>query len=133
MGVKGEIRFFQSKHDVKMKGKVVVIKVKNFTIPKLLLMHQVAKYPRHTHIGFSIRRPLVAATLTLGKIEAAKDNGAVGVILVWDHISEDLANREVLPFTNSYLGIPSVWVYQTQLEALKRCRDRKEPVRLTLT
>lgn len=35
MGVKGEIRFFQSKHDVKMKGKVVVIKVKNFTIPKL--------------------------------------------------------------------------------------------------
>ena len=133
MGVKGEIRFFQSKHDVKMKGKVVVIKVKNFTIPKLLLMHQVAKYPRHTHIGFSIRHPLVAATLTLGKIQAAKDNGAVGVILVWEHISEDLANREVLPFTNSYLGIPSVWVYQTQLEALKRCRDRKEPVRLTLT
>lgn len=132
-GVVGKLRFYHAKKDSKMKGKIAVIKVTNFSLPTFLLMHKIAQYPDNARLAFSMRHPLVAATLAVDKIKAAKDSGAVAVILLWHKISEGLGQDEILPFTNDYLGIPAIWVHDHQASVLKAMNDQAVPVRLTIT
>lgn len=131
-GVSGPLRFYHAKNDSKMKGKIAVIKVNNLSLPTFLLLQKIAKYPNDARLAYKMRHPLVAATLVLNKIQAAKDNGAVAVILVWHKISTELAKDEVLPFTNGYLGIPGIWVHEQQASVLKKISQQRTTVRLTM-
>ncbi|GAF41188.1 hypothetical protein JCM14202_3116 [Agrilactobacillus composti DSM 18527 = JCM 14202] len=92
-----------------------------------------AHYPKQAKLTRNMRHPLVGATLAISKIQAAKASGAIGVILVWQHISTGLAKNEILPFTNAYLDIPAIWVHEQQLDKLQTISAQATTVGLTIT
>ncbi|MGG5329750.1 hypothetical protein [Enterococcus sp. AZ163] len=79
-----------------------------------------------------ISHPLIASRMALSLIKKAKEKGAAGVIFVWDEVSSELTENEVLPFTNAYLDIPAVWISAANKQVLKKL-TKKEPVTLCLT
>ncbi|MFD1906021.1 hypothetical protein ACFSQ7_21240 [Paenibacillus rhizoplanae] len=46
-------------------------------------------------------------------MEEAKEQGVKAVIIVWDGVSDEKAEKQYLPFTEHYFGIPAVWVNKT--------------------
>lgn len=132
-GVNGELRWYKRKNDFKMRGKIALIKVVNHHIPSKFLLSEVSEYPIKGKPSFYINHPLVPATLVINKIIATKESGAIGVILIWNKISEKLANKEILPFTNEYLDIPAIWIHEKQLKKVTNIKLKQEKVCLTVT
>lgn len=128
----GQLRWYDDEHDTNVSGKIALIEITNFPNPSSSTLKEIASYPKNAKMPSSFSNPLLPATLAIKKIENAKSDGAIGVILMWDKISEDLAKNEILPFTNSYLNIPAVSVHSNIKDKLQNIIDENSSVSMTI-
>jgi hypothetical protein len=131
-GIEGELVFCSRGNLRKAAGKIAVITVKRIALPTALLMDQRESLPAGRKMSKWNNNPLLASILCTPNLKKAKDYGILGIILIWEGMSEELAKDQVLPFTKEYQGLPAVWVHKNQKTALKRAEQQKKKVRLLL-
>jgi hypothetical protein len=83
--------------------------------------------------GNLTEHPLLASSNCVNLITKAKEKGALGAIFIWDKMSIELAQNEILPFKNAFLDIPGLWVDQDQKAKLTDLAKKGESITLTLT
>lgn len=113
-GVTGEFVYTKSGEYEEAKGKIAVVEIKNFKkFPIGLVMNIREKFRAPGGISSDEGDLVLTTGLKHAKLDEAKEQGVKAVIIVWDGVSDDKAEKQYLPFTEHYFGIPAVWVNQT--------------------
>jgi hypothetical protein len=119
------------------KGKIAVVPVKNNAIGPLirdLMFTRKTFYPDRAGADFSgvVTTPLLSGLTPGIDLKAAKAEGVLGVICVFQDMSEASARGQYNPFTTPYGGCPALWVGPSAGRDLKAACDRGGQATLTL-
>ncbi|MFD2413688.1 PA domain-containing protein [Paenibacillus rhizoplanae] len=113
-GVTGEFVYTKPGKYEEAKGKIAVVEIKNFkNFPMALVMNIREKVGAPGGIPSDEGDLVLTTALKHAKLEEAKEQGVKAVIIVWDGVSDEKAEKQYLPFTEHYFGIPAVWVNKT--------------------
>lgn len=118
-------------------GKIAVVPVKNSSIGMLirdLMFTRKAFYPDRADADFSgtVTTPLLSGLTPGIDLKAASAAGVLGVICVFQDMSEDSARDEYNPFTTPYGGCPALWVGPKAGAQLKAACERGAQATLVL-
>lgn len=114
-GVTGEFVYTKPGEYEEAKDKIAVVEIKNFKkFPMSLVMNIREKLGAPGGIPSDEGDLVLTTALKHAKLDEAKEQGAKAVIIVWDGVSDEKAEKQYLPFTEHYFGIPAVWVNQTE-------------------
>ncbi|MEK3905301.1 M28 family metallopeptidase [Paenibacillus sp. FSL R7-0179] len=114
-GVTGEFVYTKPGEYEEAKDKIAVVEIKNFKkFPMALVMNIREKLGAPGGIPSDEGDLVLTTALKHAKLDEAKEQGAKAVIIVWDGVSDDKAEKQYLPFTEHYFGIPAVWVNKTE-------------------
>lgn len=119
------------------KGKIAVVAVKNSDISPLvrdLMFTRKSFYPDRASADLSgaVTTPLLSGLTPGVDLKASRAAGVLGVICVFQDMSEDSARNQYNPFTTPYAGCPAVWVGPAAGRDLKAACDRAGAATLTL-
>jgi hypothetical protein len=109
-----------------LKGRIALVEAGNAALPQALIFRTrrgSAKLP------FLTRNPVVGGTLGTS-LKPFREAGARGVLFIWNHISEENAAGQYLPFTSPWQDLPALWVGPAAGRRLRAMAG--ERVRLTL-
>lgn len=113
-GVTGEFVYTKPGKYEEAKGKIAVVEIKNFkNFPMALVMNIHEKFRAPGGIPSDEGDLVLTTALKHAKLDEAKEQGVKAVIIVWDGVSDEKAEKQYLPFTEHYFGIPAVWVNKT--------------------
>jgi hypothetical protein len=110
-----------------VKDKIVVVEIDNTkALPMGLIMNERQAFPQQNHVVLGDGDLVLTTTLQNPKLEKAKEMGAQAVILVWKGVSDKKVEDQYLPFTTDYIGIPAVWVNQTEGQKVMKAAKNHE-------
>lgn len=118
-------------------GKIAVVPVKNASIGFLvrdLMFTRKTFYPSREDADFSgtVTTPLLSGLSPGIDLAAARAAGVLGVICVFQDMSEDAARDQYNPFTTPYQDCPALWVGPAAGARLKAACEAGEQARLFL-
>lgn len=118
-------------------GKIAVVPVKNIAITSQVrdrMFTRKAFYPDRNAADLSgtITTPLLSGLNPGIDLKSAKAAGILGVICVFQDMSEASAREEYLPFTTPYQDCPAIWVGPAAGHSLKAACEKGETATLTL-
>jgi hypothetical protein len=124
VGISGELVWFDKapKDFSAARGKIAVVPVGRLdltTLTTLMLFERKARLP---DAGADVSRGEIVPVLgplTNTFLDRAKAAGVRGVICLFEGLSDDLAQGQVLPFTTPYADLPALWVGAGQAAHLK--------------
>ncbi len=117
------------------RGKIAVVRIKNLEhISSRIAFNKRASLPQGLEVEKSYRGPVSTAFVkTLLTFPALKTSGVKGVICVWEGMSDKMAEGQCLNFILDYLGVPVLWVNETQGKKVIAAAKAKKRATLTLT
>ena len=97
------------------RGKIAVCHIKNLSkISSKIAFDKRKSYPADLEIEKSYRGPVSTSFVkTLLTFWAAQLSGMKGMICIWEDMSDQMVEGQVLNFILHYLKVPMVWVNQT--------------------
>ncbi|WP_341347872.1 PA domain-containing protein [Paenibacillus sp. FSL H3-0469] len=114
-GVTGELVYTKPGEYEDAKGKIAVVEIKNLkNFPIALVMNLRNTFKAPDSIPSDEGDLVLTTGLKHAKLDEAKEQGVKAVIIVWDGVSDEKAEKQYLPFTEHYFGIPAVWVNKTE-------------------
>lgn len=118
-------------------GKIAVVPVKNNAIGLLvrdLMFTRKTFYPDRAAADFSgaVTTPLLSGLTPGVDLKAAKAAGVLGVVCVFQDMSEASARDQYNPFTTPHAGCPALWVGPKVGAQLKAACERGARARLVL-
>lgn len=114
-GVTGELVYTKPGKYEEAKGNIAVVEIKNLkNFPMALVMNIRDTFRAPGGVPSDEGDLVLTTGLKHAKLEEAKEQGVKAVIIVWDGVSDDKAEKQYLPFTEHYFGIPAVWVNKTE-------------------
>lgn len=70
---------------------------------------------------------VLTTALKEAKLEQAKEMGVKAVVVVWKGVSDDKVEKQYVPFTTAYAGIPAIWVNETEgKKVISAAQEHKE-------
>ena len=126
-GVTGELMYTKNDNYSRAKGKIAVIEIK--TIKKLpigLIMNKRDSFPDHIELTAGEGELVLTSVLKKPDLKKAREKGVKAVILVWNGVSDEKVENQYLPFTDEYLGIPAIWVNETEGKKVIAAAKRQE-------
>ena len=118
---------------VRAEGKIVVIKVEDLgKIPSEVAFNKRSAYPEDTMMPAFYNGPVATAMvkcLAEGALRLLKPAGAV---FVWEGIPDAAVEGQYMPFIQDYLGIPVLWVNETDGKELIEAAREEKTARLLL-
>lgn len=130
-GIEAELVYCPGGSDdfAKAAGKIAIIDVPVGAVPTSFLFKQRALYPS----DLVVPDPFSCVVLTARPdLQAAEAAGVLGVICVWQHLSDDNARGQEFPFDTPLQNCPSLWVGSHAGERLKDMAQKNVRVRLVL-
>ena len=119
---------------MRAEGKIVVMKVEDLgRIPSEVAFDKRSAYPEDTVMPAFYNGPVATAMvrcLAEGALRMLKPAGAV---FVWEGIPDAAAEGQYMPFIQDYLGIPVLWVNETDGRDLIEAARQEKTARLLLT
>ncbi|MEK4006013.1 hypothetical protein [Paenibacillus sp. FSL H3-0333] len=113
-GVAGELVYTKPGEYEEAKGNIAVVEIKNLkNFPMALVMNIRDTFQAPGGIPSDEGDLVLTTALKHAKLEEAKEQGVKAVIIVLDGVSDEKAEKQYLPFTEHYFGIPAVWVNKT--------------------
>jgi hypothetical protein len=132
-GVTGELIYLKRGNYSKANGKIAVVKIKVVKkLPIGLIMNKREAYPSDASIVSGDGDLVLTSVLKNPNLRKAKEMGVKAVILVWDGVSDERIKDQYLPFTDDYLGIPALWVNETEGKKVIAAANQKEQGTLIL-
>jgi hypothetical protein len=115
------------------KGKIVIIDCPLGPFSLDRLFHVATAYPADAAEQFP-KSVFTAMAQYMGApmLADAIGAGAVGAVLVWTNVSEEVAKDQYLPFGRPHQGLPALWVANTAGDRLKALARAGSEVTLTL-
>ena len=116
------------------RGKIAVCRIKNLSkISSKIAFNKRASVPENLEIEKSYRGPVSTSFVkTLLSFWAAKLSGMKGMICIWEDMSDAMVEGQVLNFILGYLGVPMLWVNETEGKKLIAAAKAKKSATLTL-
>lgn len=98
------------------RGKIAVCRIKNLSaISSRVAFNKRASVPADMEIEKSYRGPVSTAFVkTLPTFWALKSAGVKGMVCVWEDMSDAMVEGQCLNFILGYLGVPVLWVNETE-------------------
>jgi hypothetical protein len=114
-GVTEELIYVKRSQYKKARGKIAVVKI-NATnhLPLGLIMNKRSAFPDNTQIAVDDGELVLTSVLKNPHLKKAKECGVKAVVLVWSGVSDAKVENQYLPFTDEYIGIPAIWVNETE-------------------
>ncbi|MFF2018482.1 hypothetical protein [Paenibacillus sp. NPDC058177] len=127
-GVTGELVYTKRGDYEQASGKIAVVEIENFKdFPIGIVMNMRDSSPKQNKIAPSEGDLVLTTALKEAKLEQAKEMGVKAVILVWKGVSDDKVEKQYVPFTTDYAGIPAVWVNETEgQKVISAANEHKE-------
>lgn len=114
-GITGELIHVKSGDYSKAKGKIAVVEIKKINkLPLGLIMNKRGAFPRGTKIAAGDGDLVLTSVLRNPDLKKAKEKGVKAVVLIWKGVADEKVEDQYLPFTDEYMGIPAVWVNETE-------------------
>ncbi len=114
-GVTAELVYTKTSNYAQAQGKIAVVNINNFKhFPLGLVMNRRESFRTPTGIPAGEGDLVLTTALKHANLQTAKQYGVKAVILVWNGVSNDKIDKQYLPFTEPYAGIPAVWVNETE-------------------
>ncbi|MDW2800798.1 hypothetical protein RZO55_24815 [Clostridium boliviensis] len=114
-GITGELIHVKSGNYSKAKGKIAVVEIKKVKkLPIGLIMNKRAAYPGGTRIAAGDGDLVLTSVLRNPDLKKAREKGVKAVVLIWKGVADEKVEDQYLPFTDEYMGIPAVWVNETE-------------------
>ena len=126
-GITGELIPVRSGNFDKAKGKIAVVEIN--TVKKLplgLIMNKQESFPSGNNIVSGDGDLVLTSVLKNPNLKKAKEKGVKAVILVWKGVSDDKVKDQYLPFTDEYIGIPAIWVNETEGKKVMDAAKKQE-------
>jgi len=114
---------------IKAAGKIGVCRLKNLSLmSSKIAFNKRNSVPADLEVEKSYRGPVSTSFVkTLMTFWAPKFSGLKGMIVIWEGMSDDMVEGQVLNFILSYLKVPMLWVNEsTGKEVLKAAKAHKE-------
>lgn len=135
-GVTGKlVNVFNNPFDFqRARGKIGVCRIKNLSkISSKIAFNKRASIPENLEIEKSYRGPVSTSFVkTLLTFWSAKLSGMKGMICVWEDMSDAMVEGQVLNFILGYLGVPMVWVNETEGKKVIEAAKNKKTATLKL-
>lgn len=136
-GVTGELVWFDKapKDFSSARGKVAIVPVGRLDLTALttfMLFASKTSMPGGSADLANGEVVPVLGPLTNTFLSRAKEAGVLGVVCLFEGLSEELARDQVLPFTTPYADVPALWVGAGQAERLKAAAAGKVSATLVL-
>ncbi|AIQ24109.1 hypothetical protein NSQ90_15205 [Paenibacillus sp. FSL H7-0737] len=114
-GVTGELVYTKRGEYDQASGKIAVIEIENFrNFPSGIVMNMRDSSPMESQIAPNEGDLVLTTALKEAKLEQAKEMGVKAVVVVWKGVSDDKVEKQYVPFTTDYAGIPAIWVNETE-------------------
>lgn len=116
------------------RGKIAVCRIKNLSkISSKIAFNKRASVPENLEIEKSYRGPVSTSFVkTLLSFWAAKLSGMKGMICIWEDMSDAMVEGQVLNFILGYLGVPMLWVNETNGKKVLAAAKNKKSATLRL-
>ena len=133
-GINAPLKYIEAYKDYEsVRGTIAVIKITNHSIPTSILFDLLKELPEGSSFyGKEINNPVISSTLFGPKLNILRNAGALGVIAVWEGMSDGMASGQWLPFTFPFKNIPAVWMAGKDGKLLIEMAKKGEKTRLIL-
>lgn len=126
-GVTGELIYIKNRNYNKAKGKIAVIEINMVKrLPIGLIMNKREAFPSSTKIAEGDGDLVLTSVLKNPDLKKAREKGVKAVILVWNGVADEKVEDQYLPFTEEYVGIPAIWVNETEGKKVIAAAKRHE-------
>lgn len=126
-GITGELIHIKNRDYSKAKGKIAVVEIKMVKkLPIGLIMNKRKAFPGGTRIASGDGDLVLTSVLRNPDLKKAKEKGVKAVILIWKGVADEKVKDQYLPFTDEYMGIPAVWVNETEGKKVIGAARRQE-------
>lgn len=127
-GVTGELVYTKRGEYDQASGKIAVIEIENFKkFPIGTVMNMRDSSPMDSQIAPNEGDLVLTTALKEAKLEQAKEMGVRAVVVVWKGVSDDKVEKQYVPFTTDYAGIPAIWVNESEGEkVVSAAQEHKE-------
>lgn len=132
-GITEELIFVRKGHFAKAKGKIAVVEIE--TVKKLplgLIMNKRNSFPSGNNVVTGDGDLVLTSVLRKPNLKKAKEKGVKAVIVIWKGASDEKVKDQYLPFTEDYVGIPVVWVNESEGKKVVDGAKKKEQGTLIL-
>lgn len=119
---------------VRAMGKIAVCHIKNLSkISSKIAFDKRKSYPADLEIEKSYRGPVSTSFVkTLLTFWSAQLSGMKGMVCIWEDMSADMVEGQVLNFIMHYLNVPIVWVNEKDGQAVLAAAKKHASATLTL-
>jgi hypothetical protein len=132
-GVTGELVYVRKGNYSKASGKIAVIEVKAVKkLPIGLIMNKRSEFPSNTNVVAGDGDLVLTSVLNNPHLEKAKEKGVKAAILVWKGMADEKVENQYLPFTDEYIGIPALWVNETDGKKVIAAAKRQQQATVVL-
>lgn len=126
-GITGELIHVKCGDYTKATGKIAVVEIKMIKkLPLGLIMNKRRAFPDGTRIASGDGDLVLTSVLRNPGLKKAKEKGVKAVILIWKGVADEKVKDQYLPFTDEYMGIPAVWVNETEGKKVIAAAKRQE-------
>lgn len=132
-GVTGTLTRWKRFDKKKIKNKLVLLDVYPYKTNRRLLYKVYSQLPSRLDLPSKLIHPAITSQHIVTLIKKIRNLGASGIILICHHFPEKLMENNILPFTDTYLGIPTLWINQKNAACLIAAAAQNKKVCLTLT
>lgn len=132
-GVTGKLIYVKNGDYKKAKGNIAVVEMKMIKkLPIGLFMNKRKAFPGDHGIVLGDGDLVLTSVLRNPNLKKAKKMGVKAVVLVWKGVPGQKVEDQYLPFTDQYMGIPALWVNETDGKRVLDGARRKEQSTLVL-
>lgn len=127
-GITAELVCVKNGHYHKAKGKIAVIEIGVMKrLPLGFIMNKREGFPENTNVVAGDGDLVLTSVLKNPKLKKAKEMGVEAVILIWKGVADEKVENQYLPFTDDYMGIPAIWINETEGEkVIAAAREKKQ-------
>jgi hypothetical protein len=126
-GIAGKLIHVKNGNYSKAKGKIAVIEINAVKkLPIGLIMNKREAFPNNTKIAKGDGDLVLTSVLKNPNLKKARKKGVKAIILVWNGVRDEKVEDQYLPFTDDYIGIPAIWVNETEGKKVIAAAKRQE-------
>ena len=112
---------------------IVVLKIKDFeNLTARIPFDQKRAYPKDLKLSPQYRGPVTTSFVKTVALLIQSFVGCKGAILIWQGMSDEMVQGQYLNFILGYMGVPALWVNETEGEKVLAALAAGETATLTL-
>lgn len=112
---------------------IVVLKMKDFeNLTSKIPFDQRRAYPKDLRLNRQYRGPVTTSFVKTVALLIQSFIGCKGAILIWQGMSDEMVEGQYLNFILGYMGVPALWVNETEGEKVLKALKAGDTATLTL-